>query len=143
MASEADSKRWVCVYPIYINSKKTLAEGRKIPVAKACENPTLVELCDCLSYLKLNFRVEPEKTYSRDFTQRGRLKVQLKKDDGTPVNALIPTRKALLVKLGNLVPKHHGRTRKQQEPQSSQQTQTPASTTGASEKKGKSGKKKK
>jgi hypothetical protein len=27
--------RWMCIYPAYINSKKTLAEGRRIPKDKA------------------------------------------------------------------------------------------------------------
>lgn len=26
--------RFVCLYPVYINSKKTLAEGRRIPTEK-------------------------------------------------------------------------------------------------------------
>lgn len=26
--------RWICVYPVYINSKKSLAEGRKIAKEK-------------------------------------------------------------------------------------------------------------
>lgn len=28
--------RFVCLYPVYINSKKTLAEGRRIPTEKVC-----------------------------------------------------------------------------------------------------------
>ncbi|TKS69700.1 Signal recognition particle 19 kDa protein [Collichthys lucidus] len=36
------SLRFICVYPIYINSKKTLAEGRRIPTEKAVENPDLM-----------------------------------------------------------------------------------------------------
>ena len=51
-------KKWVVMYPVYINSKKTMAEGRRIGVAKACENPTCAEIGDCCSYLKLPFAIE-------------------------------------------------------------------------------------
>ncbi|XP_023255341.1 signal recognition particle 19 kDa protein [Seriola lalandi dorsalis] len=30
----ADKERFICLYPVYINSKKTLAEGRRIPAEK-------------------------------------------------------------------------------------------------------------
>ena len=32
-----DSSRWVTIYPNYIDSKKTLEEGRRIPKSAACE----------------------------------------------------------------------------------------------------------
>lgn len=51
-------KRWVIIYPVYINSKKTIADGRRISATKACENPTCVEIADCCSYLKLPFAIE-------------------------------------------------------------------------------------
>lgn len=54
----ANIKKWIVLYPIYINSKKTVAEGRRIAVAKACENPTCVEIGDCCAYLKLPYAIE-------------------------------------------------------------------------------------
>lgn len=51
-------KRWIVFYPIYINSKKTIAEGRRINVSKACENPTCVEIGDCCKHLKLPCAIE-------------------------------------------------------------------------------------
>ena len=30
------SCRWICVYPAYVNSKKTIQQGRKIPKSKVC-----------------------------------------------------------------------------------------------------------
>jgi hypothetical protein len=53
-----DMSRWVVIYPVYINSKKTLAEGRRISTSKACENPTVVEIGDCCQYLKLPCAIE-------------------------------------------------------------------------------------
>ena len=51
-------KKWVVLYPIYINSKKTIAEGRRISAELACEKPTCVEIGDCCSHLKLPFAIE-------------------------------------------------------------------------------------
>lgn len=51
-------KKWIVFYPVYINSKKTIAEGRRINATKACENPTCVEIGDCCGYLKLPFAIE-------------------------------------------------------------------------------------
>lgn len=42
------SFRWICIYPAYINSKKTLAQGRRINKDKAVENPTHQEIRDVL-----------------------------------------------------------------------------------------------
>ncbi|XWS12281.1 hypothetical protein CRYUN_Cryun37aG0076000 [Craigia yunnanensis] len=86
-------KKWVVFYPVYINSKKTVAEGRRISLTKACENPTCVEIADCCSHLKLANAIEIDKAYPRDFMQRGRVRVQLRKEDGTLYNPAISSRK--------------------------------------------------
>ncbi|CAK9167290.1 unnamed protein product [Ilex paraguariensis] len=126
-------KKWIVFYPIYINSKKTIAEGRRINASKACENPTCVEIRDCCSYLKLPFAIEIDKAYPRDFMQRGRVRVLLKKEDGTLCNPAISSRKQLMLHVAELVPRHPGRTKKQE----------PTSTsTAAPSKSGKGGKKK-
>ncbi|EEE65657.1 hypothetical protein OsJ_21245 [Oryza sativa Japonica Group] len=91
-------KKWNVIYPVYLNSKKTL-----------------------------------DKAYPRDFFQVGRVRVQLKKDDGSPVNPAIKTKKQLMIQIAELVPKHHGRTKKQE----------PAASSTAGTSKGKGGKKKK
>lgn len=51
-------KKWIVLYPVYINSKKTIAEGRRICATKACENPTCVEIGDCCAHLKIPFALE-------------------------------------------------------------------------------------
>lgn len=135
---KSDTSRWVVIYPIYINSKKTLSEGRRISALKACENPNVVEIGDCCQYLRLPCAIELDKAYSRDFMQRGRVRVQLKRDDGSLVNPAIPTRKALFMKVAELVPKHHGRSKKQDQSGSAS-----GSSGAAAAKSGKGGKKKK
>jgi signal recognition particle subunit SRP19 len=48
-----DVTKWVVLYPAYLNSKKTLAEGRRISSSQGVENPTPTEILDCCNYLKL------------------------------------------------------------------------------------------
>ncbi|RRT37551.1 hypothetical protein B296_00053141 [Ensete ventricosum] len=91
----ANIKKWKVIYPVYINSKKTVAEGRRIGVTKACENPTCIEIGDCCSYLKIPFAIELDKAYPRDFMQRGRVRVQLKREDGSLCNSEIDSSKDL------------------------------------------------
>ncbi|CAN6930171.1 unnamed protein product [Brassica oleracea var. botrytis] len=128
-------KKWVVMYPVYINSKKTVAEGRMISLSKACENPNCIEISDCCKHLKLPSAVEIDKAYPRDFMQVGRVGVQLKREDGTFLNPAITSRKQLMQKIAELVPRHPERVKKQ-EPQAT------ASTAGTSSKSGKGGKKK-
>ncbi|KAJ8429290.1 hypothetical protein Cgig2_016328 [Carnegiea gigantea] len=173
-------KKWMILYPVYINSKKTIAEGRRISASKACENPTLVEIGDSCKHLNVPYVVEPDKAYPRDFMQRGRVRVLLKGEDGTLMNPEIPSskrfsplfhlllicsvrgilpsmsgavlyksgvgqgtssnswrniqEKQLMLRIAELVPRHHGRTKKQ-EPASS--------SSNAPAKSGKGGRKKK
>ncbi|GJM90968.1 hypothetical protein PR202_ga07298 [Eleusine coracana subsp. coracana] len=85
------SKMWSVVYLVYINSNKTVAEGRRVAASKACPDPTCAEIADCCSHLKIPCRIELDKAYPRDFMQVGRVRVQLKKEDGSPLNPEITT----------------------------------------------------
>ncbi|XP_037459366.1 signal recognition particle 19 kDa protein-like [Triticum dicoccoides] len=107
-------KKWKIIYPVYLNSKKTVAEGRRIAAAKACPDPTCIEIADSCAYLKIPRAIELDKAYPRDFFQVGRVRVQLTNDDGSPVNPAITTKKQLMIQIAELVPKHHGRTKKQE-----------------------------
>ncbi|XP_051200241.1 signal recognition particle 19 kDa protein isoform X1 [Lolium perenne] len=107
-------KKWKIIYPVYLNSKKTVAEGRRIAAAKACPDPTCIEIADSCAFLKIPRAIELDKAYPRDFFQVGRVRVQLTNDDGSPVNPAIRTKKQLMIQIAELVPKHHGRTKKQE-----------------------------
>ncbi|OIW00173.1 hypothetical protein TanjilG_29163 [Lupinus angustifolius] len=129
----ANIKKWNILYPVYINSKKTMAQGRRIGLTKACENPTCAEIGDCCTYFKLPFAIEIDKAYPRDFMQRGRVRVLLKKEDGTLFNPAIASRKQLMLRIAEMVPRHPGRTKK---PEAAS-----TSAAGTSTKSGKGGKK--
>ncbi|CAH0559000.1 unnamed protein product [Brassicogethes aeneus] len=104
----SDRERWVCIYPAYINSKKTLAQGRRISKEKCVENPTHQEIRDVLLAANLKVGVE-NKIYSRERSKellyRGRIRVQLKNDDGSLYNPSFPTRESIMLHLGDMIPK--------------------------------------
>jgi signal recognition particle subunit SRP19 len=84
----SDKSRWICIYPAYLNSKKSLSEGRQVPAKFAVENPTCNEIRDVLVNAGFNVEMESNKVFPRELNKydnisRGRLRVQLKNDDGT------------------------------------------------------------
>lgn len=110
MATDHDKR--VIIYPNYIDSKKKISEGRRIPLDKACENPNVGEIADSCN-IGLGLKAEYElKFYSRDFLVPGRVRVQLFKPDGKPCNPEIPNRRTLMLRVAQLVPKHPGRSEK-------------------------------
>lgn len=94
--SPADQDRFICIYPAYLNNKKTIAEGRRIPISKAVENPTATEIQDVCSAVGLNVFLEKNKMYSREWNRdvqyRGRVRVQLKQEDGSLCLVQFPSR---------------------------------------------------
>jgi len=135
-------QRWICIYPAYINSRKTIQEGRKVKKSQAVDNPKVNEIKDVLTYHKLNFVVEESKQYPRDSFKdafcKGRVRVQLKNSDGSPFNEKFNTRKDILFTLGEMIPKLKGRQTKG----SSDSNQSSSASTAAGSSSSKKGKKK-
>ena len=55
---DPEKKKWSVLYPVYLNSKKTAAEGRKIAKTKACENPTPQEISMLRKHLGFKCELE-------------------------------------------------------------------------------------
>ncbi|KAJ8665024.1 hypothetical protein QAD02_006686 [Eretmocerus hayati] len=126
----SDRERWVCIYPAYLNSRKSLAEGRKLSKDKCVENPTHQEIRDVLLSVGLQVGVENKihpRERSKELLYRGRIRVQLKNDDGSPFNKDYPTRDSLLAFIGTSIPKLKTRQGKQTSGEQAAQ-QTSAST---------------
>lgn len=145
MPDALDHDKRVVIYPAYINSKVTVAGGRQIPQALGCENPNVIEIADCCNIgLKLKAEYE-RKSYPRQWWVLGRVRVQLKNDDGTPCNPEIPNRKTLYRRVAELVPKHPGRSKKAQAAaqaaKEKEEREARAAAGAASGKSGKKGKK--
>ncbi|XP_029365557.1 signal recognition particle 19 kDa protein isoform X1 [Echeneis naucrates] len=111
----ADKERFICLYPVYINSKKTLAEGRRIPSEKAVENPSCTEIRDVLTAAGMNVYMENKmhpREWNRDVQFRGRVRVQLKQEDGKLCQEKFSSRKAVMIYVAEMIPKLKTRTQK-------------------------------
>ncbi|KAG0164588.1 signal recognition particle subunit [Apophysomyces sp. BC1034] len=75
----SEYKEWVCVYPCYIDAAKTVKGGRRIVKEKAIEKPHAYFMALAVQKLGLSVVYE-SKTHARDWTNPGRVKVQLKRD---------------------------------------------------------------
>ena len=111
----SDDSKFVCIWPNNLDSKKTAFLGRRIPIEAACEGPVWEEMSEVCQFLKLTHVVEPFKSYPRDArAYLGRIKVQLKDAKGEPVDPDITTRKLLMRRMAELIPKLAIRKQRQQ-----------------------------
>ncbi|XP_076240409.1 signal recognition particle 19 [Calliopsis andreniformis] len=129
----SDRERWICIYPVYLNSKRTLAGGRKLAKEKCVENPTHQEIRDVLVAAGFNVGVENKlhpRERSKELLYRGRIRVQLKNDDGTPIKSEFPTRDSLLEYIGTTIPKLKSRQGKQVKVEQAPQASSSSSKKG-------------
>lgn len=80
------------------------------------ENPTLQEIRDVLVAAGFNVGIENKlhpRERSKELLYRGRIRVQLKNDDGSPIKSEYPTRDSVLIYLGTTIPKLKTRQGKQ------------------------------
>ncbi|WIA31198.1 hypothetical protein OEZ86_001198 [Tetradesmus obliquus] len=109
----------VIIYPDYLNSAKTVAQGRRIPADKAVDWPTIEQMFDACEK-GLHLKVDKEwKRYPRNWCvlpgkelSFGRLRVTLRKEDGSPVNPDVPNKKELMLRMADLCKRHHSRSMK-------------------------------
>ncbi|XP_075857703.1 signal recognition particle 19 kDa protein-like [Microcebus murinus] len=114
--SLADQDRFICTYPAYLNKKKTITEGRQIPISKADENPTATEIQDICSAVGLNVFLEKNKMYSREWNRdvqyKGRVRVQLKQEDGSLCLVQFLSHKSVMLYAAEMIPRLKTRTQK-------------------------------
>ena len=75
---------WKGIYPVYFNSKKTIVEGiivvivgRKMPKELCVSDPTCEQISKAIAMLEVRNIFEPHKSYSRDYFEKGRFKVEI------------------------------------------------------------------
>jgi signal recognition particle subunit SRP19 len=67
-------KRYYVLYPEYFNKSLTRKQGRKVPKSKAVEDCTLSKLAYACKHLELDYEVEKDKKYSKNWwTSEGRI----------------------------------------------------------------------
>ncbi|CAB3410646.1 unnamed protein product [Caenorhabditis bovis] len=102
-------QRWVVIYPAYLDKNKKPKEGRRIPLSLAVENPTSVEIHDVLAATGMNPLLERNKMYTRDGDRepekQGRVRVQIKNDDGSPKNGTYKSRADVYKYVAEMIPK--------------------------------------
>lgn len=94
-----DPSQFLCIYPSYLDSTKTVAQGRRIGASKAVDTPTVSDISQALQSLNIRHVLQPHKGYSRDITcswgNPGR--VRYEKPD-------MYTKRELMVELAQRVP---------------------------------------
>uniref|UniRef100_A0A3B4UGC8 Signal recognition particle 19 kDa protein n=1 Tax=Seriola dumerili TaxID=41447 RepID=A0A3B4UGC8_SERDU len=122
----ADKERFICLYPVYINSKKTLAEEQdpcregdslhsSLFSRSAVENPSCAEIRDVLTAAGMNVYMENKmhpREWNRDVQFRGRVRVQLKQEDGSFCQEKFGSRKDVMFYVAEMIPKLKTRTQK-------------------------------
>merc|ERR1719262_1655995 len=103
--ADMDTSRWNVIYPNYLNSKKTVPEGRRIAISKGVEHPHPAEMAEICEYLKIPHVLEMDKAYPRDWLIRGRVRVLLKTPEGNFTHQEVHSKKDLMLKMGELIPK--------------------------------------
>ncbi|ESO12968.1 hypothetical protein HELRODRAFT_126387, partial [Helobdella robusta] len=138
--NHADRERWLCIYPVYLNGKKTVAEGRRVPKTKAVDNPTASEIRDVLSALGLPIMME-DKVHprERDRNAKGRVRVQLKNENNVPLNPQFTNKYGVLEHVCQMIPKLKTRTQNPSSliSQPTQAGQSNSATGGGKKNKGK------
>uniref|UniRef100_A0A8C6CL59 Signal recognition particle 19 kDa protein n=1 Tax=Moschus moschiferus TaxID=68415 RepID=A0A8C6CL59_MOSMO len=83
---------------------------------QAVENPTATEIQDVCAAVGLNVFLEKNKMYSRewnhDLQYRGRVRVQLRQEDGSLCLVQFPSRKSVMLYAAEMIPKLKTRTQK-------------------------------
>lgn len=67
----SEKERWICIYPVYINSRVTRARGRKVSLEQGVDNPKHTEICMILQNLGLK-HVAENKVYFWNLSNRVR-----------------------------------------------------------------------
>lgn len=112
----SERERWICIYPLYINNKRSIREGRRVPKSRCVDNPTCREIFDVVKAAGFQADVE-NKSHPREqregTTFKGRVRIQLRKSDGGPTITNFPTKKSLLFHICETIPNLKTRSHKQ------------------------------
>jgi signal recognition particle subunit SRP19 len=84
-AERERTKHYQCLYPIYFDSSRSRAEGRRVGKEDAVANPLAQDIANACSQLPVSGQVvfEPAKTHPKDWANPGRVRVLIK-EDGKP-----------------------------------------------------------
>ncbi|EGF79818.1 hypothetical protein BATDEDRAFT_25645 [Batrachochytrium dendrobatidis JAM81] len=98
------SKRWTCIYPVYIDQDKSYAEGRRVSKSQAVKNPAAIYMAEAVQRLGLTSVVEPKCRHPRDPFTFGRIRVQIHTTAGKPISPIYFNKRQLLIKIASMLP---------------------------------------
>ena len=64
------------IWPAYLDRDRTRAEGRRVPLDDAVEEPTVDEIAAAVKQVGYDAVVERDQTYPREYEPRGRVLVK-------------------------------------------------------------------
>lgn len=75
-----------CLYPVYFDQTRTRAEGRKVSRKLAVANPLAREIVDAVQVLGLRAGFEGDKIHPKDWANPGRVRVGMRRENGSMIN---------------------------------------------------------
>ena len=106
-----DPTNFFVIYPSYLDSSKTIKQGRRIGAEKAVDTPTVQDISEALASMSIRHVSQPHKGYSRDATtlwdNPGRVRV-----DPSVLEGDLYTKRSLMVELASIVRELPSRTRR-------------------------------
>ncbi|KAK1814671.1 signal recognition particle subunit [Friedmanniomyces endolithicus] len=85
-AAREQTKSFQCIYPLYFDSTRSRAEGRRVAKGDSVANPLAREIVDALQWVgnsrgvPLKIVFEPDKGHPRDWANPGRVRVLIKEE---------------------------------------------------------------
>lgn len=76
------AKSWVCLYPVYFDASRSRQEGRRVGKQLAVLNPLARTMADAAAHVGLRVFIDVGKTHPKDWANSGRVKVELRGEDG-------------------------------------------------------------
>ena len=93
-----EEKKYVKLYPIYMDKTVKYSEGRKININLCVENPKAKEIFRvCNEILGLKCKLEENRSHPKDWQKRGRVIVEIKDKEGKIINDTTKTSKLFIL----------------------------------------------
>mmetsp|Transcript_28984 Transcript_28984/g.48914 ORF Transcript_28984/g.48914 Transcript_28984/m.48914 type:complete len:236 (+) Transcript_28984:85-792(+) len=107
-----DVSKFIQIWPIYINSKLTQQQGRRMPKESCCPDPTVSEMSEICQSYKLRHVLEPYRQYPRSHLKTGRVRVRIMNEDGSLCHEDITSKKDLMRQMGMKIPALNSRKKR-------------------------------
>jgi signal recognition particle subunit SRP19 len=91
------ARRWHCLYPIYFDAGATREQGRRVKKELAVANPLALTIAEAIKSRGIISLFEPLKRHSADWSNPGRVRVELRDEDGEWVATGVKNSKFILV----------------------------------------------